>query len=407
MDLKKENYFLITRKNWNIDEFKNLENEKILNLKLFFLSESFKDSHNFSVAEAFQIASIIHSLFPLVKFDYPFGHDALDIRNRDHINWNLVPDSKISNFADEKAKSKIVISIVIPFFNRSDFLKKVLAHLADQTLGKDWYEVILVDDGSHHQQVDQLKRIIENFSELQITSVYIAKASILGRLYIGNRAGPARNLGASLARGSILLFLDSDILLPANYLEQLITEHETSDITLPKRVYLTEQASDSNTIQLADLTAENVFEPPWYAYIKGFYERQNWPQEQNPWKYFITYCLSIRRETFMKAGGFRTNYISFGYEDLDLGNRILQITKRLKLINQNVYHLYHFNSGSEYTLDADRRFFQLALTSRIFFAQNLLTDAEYLIEMAQLKNLKQRVLNLFYSALWRVKGLWC
>ena len=41
------------------------------------------------------------------------------------------------------------ISIIIPCYNRQDFLPRLLRSLNDQEMNKDNFRVIIVDDGSH------------------------------------------------------------------------------------------------------------------------------------------------------------------------------------------------------------------------------------------------------------------
>ena len=84
------------------------------------------------------------------------------------------------------------ISVVIPTFNRAQWLAACLQSVVSQT--RQAAEVIVVDDGSN----DDSKSVIDSFPMVK----YIKQE---------NR-GPsaARNAGAKLARGNWLAFLDSD-----------------------------------------------------------------------------------------------------------------------------------------------------------------------------------------------------
>jgi glycosyltransferase involved in cell wall biosynthesis len=58
----------------------------------------------------------------------------------------------------------------------------------------------------------------------------------------GFRAGVARNMAATHSRGEILLFLDSDILIPRKLLHELIRRHEEYDLIQATRVQLRQTA---------------------------------------------------------------------------------------------------------------------------------------------------------------------
>lgn len=88
-----------------------------------------------------------------------------------------------------------VISVVIPTRDRGTSLARTLESLCCQSLGRDQFEVIVVDDGSRRP---------------------LDLASFMNRLGLSlvrqDPAGPstARNHGAGRARGELLVFLDDD-----------------------------------------------------------------------------------------------------------------------------------------------------------------------------------------------------
>ena len=97
------------------------------------------------------------------------------------------------------------VSIVIPTYNRSEFLKESIASVLDQTC-RD-FELIIVDDGSTD-------------NTLEILSAY--KNSIV--TIAGKHEGPsaARNRGIRAASGEFIAFLDSDDLwMPDKLLKQM------------------------------------------------------------------------------------------------------------------------------------------------------------------------------------------
>ncbi len=100
------------------------------------------------------------------------------------------------------------VSIVIPTFNRKAILIKCLQALENQIINKliDFYEIIVVDDGS----TDGTTRWIK---ENQINLPHVV-------LYEQEHGGPAlgRNLGVTKSRGDIIIFIDSDLVVVDKFL---------------------------------------------------------------------------------------------------------------------------------------------------------------------------------------------
>ena len=98
------------------------------------------------------------------------------------------------------------ISIVVAIFNRKDELFELLNSLIAQT-DKD-FEVIIVDDGSF---VD-LVPTVETFKEM-LNIQYFKKAN--------SGPGLSRNYGANRAKNDWLVFVDSDVIVEKDYIENI------------------------------------------------------------------------------------------------------------------------------------------------------------------------------------------
>ena len=95
-----------------------------------------------------------------------------------------------------------MVSVIVPTYNRSAFLKEALESVLAQTVRAD--EVIVVDDGS----TDETPRVLESFG----SSVLVLRRENSG-------VSAARNAGIQAARGEWLAFLDSDDLWRPRKLE--------------------------------------------------------------------------------------------------------------------------------------------------------------------------------------------
>ncbi len=99
----------------------------------------------------------------------------------------------------------IKISVVIPTFKRPQLLGKCLTALTNQTFLQEDYEVIVVTDGPDEETQNEVVSFKNNHTNIFYTSLQC-------------KAGPAaaRNKGAGLARGELILFTDDDC-LPDNH----------------------------------------------------------------------------------------------------------------------------------------------------------------------------------------------
>lgn len=98
---------------------------------------------------------------------------------------------------------KLQFSIIVPVYNRPQEIEELLYSIQSQTFKED-VEIILVEDGSSNT----CEEVIKGFSKLNIQ--YFFKEN--------SGPGASRNYGMSKATGNYFIILDSDVILPENYL---------------------------------------------------------------------------------------------------------------------------------------------------------------------------------------------
>ena len=102
------------------------------------------------------------------------------------------------------------ISVIIPNFNRGDLLKETLESLVMQDF-QDW-EAIIVDDGSGDESEQTANSFIQKDPRFRLHN----------RECLPSGAPVCRNIGIRMAKGSFLMFLDSDDLLRPFALSQRV-----------------------------------------------------------------------------------------------------------------------------------------------------------------------------------------
>jgi len=105
-------------------------------------------------------------------------------------------------------------TVIIPTYNRPDLLLRQLACLAEQT-GSDLCEVLVCDDGSSTDTAGAIAPFMGRIPGLRH----------LWQEDLGFRAGQARNMGIRVAKGDILLFVDDDLLFPADFVTRHVNAH--------------------------------------------------------------------------------------------------------------------------------------------------------------------------------------
>ena len=152
------------------------------------------------------------------------------------------------------------ISVIIPTYNRQEYLCDILDSLSRQTLPVECYEVIVVDDGSDNG------RYTASFEQLPYRLRTIRQANQ------GDAA--ARNTGARASDAELLVFLDDDMLTMPSFLSEMAAAHDglekriisgTSHLWLKESNPLTEIAPELDLaagpavpIPFTDMTSNNV-----------------------------------------------------------------------------------------------------------------------------------------------------
>ncbi|MBN2422222.1 glycosyltransferase [Candidatus Woesearchaeota archaeon] len=236
----------------------------------------------------------------------------------------IVPSeaNMIENPFDSKGDKK-EISIIIPTYNRKDVLEVSLTSLFYLNYPKNKYEIIIVDDGSDDNTVEMIKKLKPSCN---LNYIYWPRKKPYSFGKAGNRAGPARNIGAKYASGEILLFIDSDIIADPDILQNLIKGFNTNIVFLGVRKELKKYPFTKDKIKR--LLKENKFrvseDKVEYTRVSKLLKKFNFNimNHEFPWFLLISCIVFMDKKLFNMYGGFSKDFVFWGFEDQEFAYRL-------------------------------------------------------------------------------------
>jgi exopolysaccharide biosynthesis predicted pyruvyltransferase EpsI/glycosyltransferase involved in cell wall biosynthesis len=111
-----------------------------------------------------------------------------------------------------------LVSVIIPIYNVEQYLEQCLVSVIHQTYKN--IEIILVNDGSLDNSLEICKQWEEKDSRIRIIDK------------VNGGLSDARNVGLSVSKGELILFVDSDDWISINMVENMINEMQKSDTDL-------------------------------------------------------------------------------------------------------------------------------------------------------------------------------
>ncbi len=349
-----------------------VEKNKLIHKKLRFHFSPYSETcPHLSVREIHFFIEKLKKLYPEFKVLPPLGREVWDYR----IDPGLGLDSSICpRFASVVDNSQVEFSIIIPSFNSRALLKNVLRHLVQQKYERTLFEIIVVDDGS----TDGTEQFVKNFlaaerGDLNYTYLYFPRNRERRRGDGNFRAGIARNQGVKAAKGKYLCFLDSDIIVPPDYLLRLKELHERFDVIQNVRLHLKNKKKNyAVSYELVNPQKDTfILEGSYWGKL---FECSDWESLPFFWKYTCTYSLSLSKELFLAAGGFKKTFVYYGFEDTDLGYRLWKMGAKFHLSKILTYHLETDEDRTEYRKSGLERHLVLSKTAKVFYLNNLDSD---------------------------------
>jgi GT2 family glycosyltransferase len=184
----------------------------------------------------------------------------------------------------------------MPVYNAETTLAECLTRLCNAT--GPHTEIVLVDDGS----TDQSRAIAAGYPVRIVPTA--------------GRVGPAaaRNLGARVAEGDVVFFIDSDVMVRPDTITRMAESFRDPEVDGVVGV----QAVD---MRHRDLVSQ----------YKNIWMRWTYVRQTGNVPLFYTTAAAIRREAFLRAGGFDQGYANPNVEDTAFGQKLARLGIRVRV----------------------------------------------------------------------------
>jgi glycosyltransferase involved in cell wall biosynthesis len=176
---------------------------------------------------------------------------------------------------------RFIVSAVIPVYNGEKFIIQTLHSLLSQTRKFD--EIIVVDDGSTDNTVSLVQSLAKHGIQL-IRSGHVERVA-------------ARNIGWRAAKGNIIAFIDSDLILVKDWLKEVL------------------RGFDQGHVAVVDRRA--VYQPKTFiAKMNDHFFDIRYADNYKPFTLWV-----IQKTILKQIGGYDPGVV--GIEDADLADRLI------------------------------------------------------------------------------------
>jgi GT2 family glycosyltransferase len=236
-------------------------------------------------------------------------------------------------------QTDLSISVVISTFNRPEKVARLVMGLANQTLGRSSYEVVIVDNGSA--------------VPVQLPNAAAGRRRCrLLRFNENQGRSRARSAAVGETSGEFILFLDDDLIVRPDLLEEhLRAQREWDGVMAIGRIILPPERLNEPGIRFRqDLERQGI------PIVRGLVDAPNFGTAAN---------VSIRRERYLRLGGF--DPAMDGIEDQDFamrhtaaGGKIAFLPEAVVIHDDDWIDFFSFcrrqERGMEWTVAFSRRY---------------------------------------------------
>ena len=214
----------------------------------------------------------------------------------------------------------IQLSVIIPTYNKPEILKMTLGSLEKQTLSKNQFEVMVIDDGSSAKIQQQIKSFL---SKLNLNISFLTQTH--------NGPAAARNKGIKKAKGKIILIINNDTIATSNLLKRHYDFHRKN----PKENFgLLGYVTWHPDLEITPFMYWLEHGGPYFSFSKIIGKEAGW---ERLW----TCNVSFKKDFLLKNGLFDEEFPYAAWEDVELGYRLGKAGLQLLYDKQAIGYHYH------------------------------------------------------------------
>ncbi len=215
------------------------------------------------------------------------------------------------------SQAALAISVVICTYNRAGYIAEALDSLCNQTLSRDRFEVIVVNNNSTDNTEAVCRQFIQTHPGHQL---YYLNENQQGASF-------ARNTGAAIARSPLLCFMDDDAVAEPDYLLRM--------------VQFFEEHTDAGGLGGRIIPRYIPEEPRWMSHfvssLVGNFDYSKEVVVFSPNKYPLESNMAVRKTDFDLIKGFNTALPGV-VGTLRIGGEGKDLFLKLKALGRTIYY---------------------------------------------------------------------
>jgi len=215
------------------------------------------------------------------------------------INQKNVYFKNTSKEVRDKCIAYPFVSVIIPVYNDPYGLKDTLKSLVVQDFPTQYFEIIIVDNGS----TDNTMNIAKEFAQKYPKLVRVLLDNSIQSSYA------ARNKGIKASKGTIIAFIDADMSVDKDWLARIVSsleKYRVDYLACKVEIYLKENSIFGLYNKMTGFPVEKYISNNHFA---------------------PTCCLIVRKNVFDDVGLFDSRLVSSG--DYEFGNRVYRFGYKL------------------------------------------------------------------------------